>query len=81
MVTQICPKCKKDAFTWHESDVLPNITVWSCNACPLQIFEDESDEEICENCNEVTKTFLRSQEEQFNWCSNCNTVSNYQKNE
>ena len=81
MVTQLCPKCKQDAFTWYVSEVLPNITVWSCNACPLQIFEDDNEEEICDNCNEKTKTFLQSQEEQFNWCSNCNTVTNYQINE
>jgi hypothetical protein len=81
MVTQCCPKCKQDAFTWYVSEVLPNITVWSCTACPLQIFEDEQDEEECEHCHEITKTFLQSQEEQFHWCSNCNTVSDYQLNE
>ena len=81
MATQVCPKCKKDAFAWHESDVLPDITVWLCSACPLQIFEDDSEEELCDNCYEVTKTFLQSQEEQFNWCANCNAVTNYQKNE
>jgi len=81
MVTQQCPKCKQNAFTWYVSEVLSNITVWSCNACPLQIFEDENEEEFCENCNEKTKTFLQSQEEQFNWCSHCNTVTNYQLNE
>jgi hypothetical protein len=81
MVTQLCPKCKQDAFTWYVSEVLPNITVWSCGACPLQIFEDEQDEEECAHCHEITKTFLQSQEEQFHWCSNCNTVSDYQLNE
>ena len=81
MITQQCPKCKQNAFTWYVSEVLPNITVWSCNACPLQIYEDDKEEEVCENCNEKTKTFLQSQEEQFNWCSECYAVSNYQLNE
>ena len=81
MITQICPKCKQDAFTWYVSEVLPHITVWSCNNCPLQIFEEDHDEEVCENCHEKTKTLLRSQEEQFNWCSHCHTVTNYQINE
>ena len=43
--------------------------------------EDDKEEEVCENCNEKTKTFLQSQEEQFNWCSECNAVTNYQLNE
>lgn len=76
-----CPKCHNQSFSWYVSEVLSNITVWNCSTCPLQIFEDESEEEKCENCHEITKTFLRSQEEQFNWCSNCNIVSNYQRNE
>ena len=81
MVTQICPKCRKNSFTWYISEVLSNITVWSCTSCLFQIFEDDNEEAICINCNEKTNTFLQNQEEQFNWCSNCNTMTNYQVNE
>ena len=81
MVTQICPKCRKKSFTWYISEVLSNITVWSCTSCPFQIFEDDNEEVICINCNEKTNTFLQNQEEQFNWCSNCDTMTKYQINE
>jgi hypothetical protein len=75
MATQICPKCKKDDFTWYIDDEMSSITIWNCGTCDFQTYEDDRDEVLCEKCNEITKTFLKNEEEEFWWCSVCNTIS------
>jgi hypothetical protein len=75
MATQICPKCKKDDFTWYIDDEMSSITIWNCGTCDFQTYEDDRDEVFCKKCNEITKTFLKNEEEEFWWCSVCNTIS------
>ncbi len=75
MATQNCPKCKKDSFTWYVDEEMSDIIIWNCDNCDLQIYEDERDEINCKNCNENTKTFLKNEDEEFWWCSVCNSVS------
>jgi transcription elongation factor Elf1 len=75
MATQICPKCKKDDFSWYIDDEMSSITIWNCGSCDFQTYEDERDEVLCKKCNEITKTFLKNEEEEFWWCSVCNTIS------
>lgn len=75
MVNQICPKCKQDSFTWYIDDEMSTITIWSCYHCDYQAYEDDREEVKCENCQEKTKTFLQNEDEEFWWCSVCNTIS------
>ena len=80
MAPQNCPKCKKSSFTWYVDDEMSSITIWSCYNCDYQTYEDDRDEIKCEKCQENTKTFLKNEDEEFWWCSVCNTVSEIKKN-
>ena len=80
MTNQICPKCKKDSFSWYIDEEMSNITIWNCQSCDFQIYEDDRDEIHCEKCDDETKTFLINEEEEFWWCSICNTVSDLKYN-
>jgi ribosomal protein L37AE/L43A len=74
MPTQICPKCRKDSFSWYIDEELSNFTFWSCSNCDFQTYEDDRDEVEYGNCKEITKTFLKNEDEEFWWCSVCNTI-------
>lgn len=80
MASQTCPKCKKDSFSWYIDEEMSTITIWNCSNCDLQIYEDDRDEIKCENCKEITKTFLQNEEEEFWWCCVCNTISEIKQN-
>lgn len=75
MATQICPKCKQESFSWYIDEEMSTITIWSCYNCDYQTYEDDCDEVKCENCQEITKTFLQNEDEEFWWCSVCNAIS------
>ena len=75
MAQHICPKCKQETFNWYIDEEIPSITIWSCSNCNIQIFEDDRDEVYCEKCQDTTKTFLKNEEEEFWWCSVCNTTT------
>ena len=74
MATQICPKCKKDSFTWSVNEEISDLTVWACYKCYYQAFEYESDERNCQNCGKKTESKLKDDEKDYLWCSNCNTT-------
>ncbi|MEC4005396.1 hypothetical protein OX283_012070 [Flavobacterium sp. SUN052] len=79
MATQTCPKCKKHSFTWYVDDELSSITIWNCDNCEYQTYEDDRDEVKCTNCQEITKTFLKNEDEEFWWCCVCNSISDLKK--
>ena len=72
MAMQICPKCKKDSFTWNIEDEVTTLTKWSCLNCKYIAFENETDERKCLKCNQKTETKLKDKIEEFWWCNNCN---------
>ena len=74
MATQICPKCKKDSFTWSVNEEISDLAVWDCYKCYYQAFENESDERNCQNCGKKTESKLKDGEKEYLWCSNCNTI-------
>jgi hypothetical protein len=71
MSEQYCPNCKEKAFVWAiDEDVSPN-TQWYCSACKYRAEEDESAEGICDECGTKNKMLLKSKNECFRFCSNC----------
>lgn len=80
MATQICPKCKEDAFTWNMDDKDPKLTIWGCYKCFYEAEENESDERICETCHKKTKTKLKDRKIQYWWCSCCNEITQIKEN-
>lgn len=75
MANHNCPRCKQETFTWYLDKEIPTMTVWTCSNCDFQTFEDDRDEIYCEKCDDDTTTFLMNEDEEFWWCSICNTVS------
>jgi len=75
MATQLCPKCKEDAFTWSMDDEITDLTIWGCYSCKYQAFENEKDGRICQNCGMKTETKLKDNEKKYWWCSTCNSTS------
>lgn len=74
MGLQICPKCKERSFTWFIGGKFP-LPTWSCFDCDYEAKEIESDKQTCKNCGEIAKIRLQDKENEYGWCSNCNTVS------
>lgn len=74
MATQICPKCSKDTFHWKVDEEESLLTVWHCNNCHYQAFENESDEQNCSNCGKRTASKLRDDTIAYCWCSSCTTL-------
>ena len=71
MATQICPRCKEDAFTWHIDEEESPFTIWACHICNYQAFEDESKERKCAHCGRNTEARLNDGKENYWWCSSC----------
>jgi DNA-directed RNA polymerase subunit RPC12/RpoP len=74
MATQICPKCKKDSFTWSMDDEISDLTIWGCYKCFYQAHENEADERYCSKCGKKSESKLKDSEKEYWWCSNCNTT-------
>lgn len=74
MGLQICPKCKEQSFTWFIGGKFP-LPTWSCFDCDYEAKEVESDKQTCENCGDTAKIKLKDKEQEYSWCSNCNTVT------
>ena len=74
MATQICPKCKEDAFTWSIDDEITDLTIWNCYNCLYQAFEDETSERICKQCGKKTESKLKDDQKEYWWCSSCNSI-------
>ncbi|MFC3161570.1 hypothetical protein ACFOEQ_26855 [Chryseobacterium arachidis] len=75
MGTQICPKCKRNSFTWSIDDEVSNFTSWGCHQCFYQAEENESDECICESCGNKTKMKLKDNQTEYWWCCRCNKIT------
>ena len=74
MSTQICPKCHTKQSTWHiDEDVTP-FTQWFCVGCETTIFEDESKQRTCEQCEKPHEMYCWDEESKFWWCTTCNAV-------
>lgn len=72
MATQICPKCKEDAFTWCvDEDHLP-LTKWGCYKCGYTAWEDETAERVCPICGKKSEMKLKDDTREFWQCCNCN---------
>ena len=76
MADHKCPKCKQETFSWYVDQEIAEITIWTCSNCDLQIYEDDRDEIYCKECEDNTTTFLKNEDEEFWWCSICNTTTN-----
>lgn len=74
MALKICPKCKENSFTWFINEKT-HLTSWSCFSCDYEAKQADSDEQVCENCEEKSKIKLKDRETEYWWCSNCNTTS------
>jgi hypothetical protein len=70
MATQICPKCKKDSFTWRMDNEVSDVTIWSCFNCSYEALEDESKVTKCNLCRD-TRSQLKDENELYWWCFNC----------
>jgi len=75
MSTQICPKCKKDSFSWHIDDEPSGLTDWDCYRCGYQAKENEKDESFCDNCSKKMRSRLKDIETEYWWCSGCNKIT------
>jgi ribosomal protein S27AE len=72
MAIQICPKCKEESFVWSANDHDPALTDWHCGNCgytALEIFEN-----VCETCDQKTKSYMKDDTSEYWWCSSCNEV-------
>ena len=76
MSTHICPKCKNDSFTWVVDEEISSLTIWGCYNCRYEAIEDESLERICSRCGSKSESYLKDQESEYWWCSNCNRITN-----
>lgn len=74
MAPQYCPKCKAYNFHYVYDQEESEFTVWTCQKCAYQAFENELDERECSKCNNKTESRLRDDENEYWWCSTCNTV-------
>lgn len=74
MALQICPKCKENSFTWFISGKT-HLTSWSCFSCDYEAKQTDSDEQVCEHCDEKSKIKLKDRGKEYWWCSNCNVTS------
>ena len=71
MATQLCPKCKKDSFTWQMDDDDPDLTVWGCYECYYSAHENERDNSECETCGQQTESKFKD-EQNGDWrCWTC----------
>lgn len=73
MVTQICPTCNKDAFTWYMNDGDDECTIWYCQSCSYKAIEDEKDQRFCKSCLKQTESKLKDSEMEYWWCCACNS--------
>jgi len=75
MTLQFCPSCGDKGFTWAiDEEVSPN-TYWNCSLCSYFAEEKESHESVCENCNTKNNMYLKSEDEYFRYCTNCQSKS------
>lgn len=75
MATQICPKCKENAFTWSMDEENPKLIDWGCYHCSYHARENELDESNCESCGNKTKMKLKDSETEYWWCCRCNKIT------
>tara|TARA_R110002073_G_scaffold72537_1_gene177043 strand:- start:705 stop:950 length:246 start_codon:yes stop_codon:yes gene_type:complete len=80
MALHICPNCKKESFSWLIDEEVSELTIWGCNECRYQAFEDESEQRICNKCGKRSELRLKDDEKEYWWCTTCKAtelIKNY----
>ena len=70
MTQHICPNCSKKGFVWSIQDESP-YTQWWCSCCSYHAEEDEELEKECEKCKTKNNMLMRSDDDYFFYCTNC----------
>ena len=74
MATLICPNCNENSFSWIIDEEISELTIWGCNNCSYEAFENESNERNCLKCGKKTESRLKDSEKEYWWCSFCSKI-------
>jgi hypothetical protein len=74
MALQICPKCKKLAFTWFIDEEQTPLTQWNCE-CGYYALEDEGKTRDCPACHvKKAYSYMSDDEGKYWWCYHCGKI-------
>ena len=74
MATLICPNCEENSFNWITDEEISELTIWGCNNCSYEAFENESDVRNCSKCGKKTESRLKDTEKEYWWYSSCSAT-------
>lgn len=73
MSLQICPNCKTKNITWSIDEEESSLTLWRCDSCGYEAYEDETRIIDCPACGTEKMNMLIKDAEGFHrWCCLCN---------
>lgn len=73
MSQQICPNCKTKNIIWSIDDEESPLTLWRCENCGYEAYENETKATDCPACGtEKMNALIKDAKGFHRWCSRCN---------